>query len=156
VELHFIRPEKLEERILNGDDHAQWIFRYGKLLHGEASLWERYSALLERGPWPDWTRKLDPARRHLQRAFDLLRMGDLGAACDQGLRAADLLARAILLQRKVWPLSRPELPDQLRSIGEPHMVSALETLGEPTPGAPGIEEALSRVASAIGAHGDPL
>lgn len=134
VEAHFLDPTKLEARILAGDDYAQWIFRCGKLLHGQEKTWDHFLAVLEKAPWPEWTRKMNPAKRHLTRAEALLGMGDLDAACEQGLRAADLLARSVLLRAHQWPLSRPELADQMRALSERDLADALDTLGEAAPG----------------------
>lgn len=145
VELHFIDPADLRQRILGGDDFAQWIVRNGRLLHGPTADWLRFQDALDRAPWPRGDRKLEPARRHLARSVDLLEMGDLDASTDQGLRAADMLARRILLSARLWPLSRPELPSQLRSSGEHELAEALEVLGARDITKHGLESALETV-----------
>ena len=66
-------------------------------------------------------------------ALDLLAVGDVEAASEELMFAVTHVARAILLKEGVFPLSRPELPAQLRD-SEPDIARLLEDLisGDPT------------------------
>jgi hypothetical protein len=55
-------------------------------------------------------------------------MGDLDAAHEQALSYFTHIARAELIDRGVYPASRPELPKQLRSIGDSRLAHSLEQL----------------------------
>ena len=49
---------------------------------------------------------------------NLLSIGDTEAALEQEISYFTHLARAVLIEHAVYPASRPELPNQLREIGE--------------------------------------
>ena len=70
---------------------------------------------------------MDHARKRMNVALELLEMGDVEAASEELMFAASHVARAILLERGVFPLSRPELPAQLRDR-EPDIARLLEDL----------------------------
>jgi hypothetical protein len=61
-------------------------------------------------------------------AIDLLDMGDSDAAEEELLSAASQLARALMLRSLVFPLSRSELPRQLRKIHIDRLANLLELL----------------------------
>jgi hypothetical protein len=61
---------------------------------------------------------------------DLLQIGDADAAREQALSYLTHLARAELLEKGVYPASRPELPEQLRKIGDHHLARRLDCLLE--------------------------
>lgn len=61
-------------------------------------------------------------------AKTVLKTGDVDAAWEEYLFAASNLARAQLLKALVFPLSRAELPQQLQSIKDNTLASALEAL----------------------------
>lgn len=60
-------------------------------------------------------------------ALELLEVGDVEASSEELMFAASHVARAILLKQGVFPLSRLELPAQLRD-GEPDIARLLEDL----------------------------
>jgi hypothetical protein len=132
VELHFQTPERFMDRIASGDDFAQWAVRFGILLCDAPGRWSALRKQLEDAPFPDWARKLPGVQRHVERARALLAMADVDAACEQAMRAADHLGRSLLLQREIWPLSRPELPAQLHGEGFVELSRALDALGGTT------------------------
>ncbi len=61
--------------------------------------------------------------RHLNAVRE---MGDEAAAAELNLSHLTLLARAVLAEHHVFPASRPELPEQLRTIGESRLAAKLE------------------------------
>jgi hypothetical protein len=64
----------------------------------------------------------------------VLNIGYVCAAHEQALTYLTHIARAELLDKKVYPASRPELPKQLRMVGEHGIADCLEYLlrHEPT------------------------
>ena len=62
-------------------------------------------------------------------AFELLEVGDVDAASEELLFAASHVARAVLLKQGVFPLSRPELPSQLKDV-DPSLAGLLAELIE--------------------------
>lgn len=57
-------------------------------------------------------------------------LGDADAAREQALSYLTHSARAELLEAGVYPASRPELPEQLRSIGDYLLAGRLERILE--------------------------
>jgi hypothetical protein len=128
VQVLHVSLDDLRSRVLHGDDFLQWALRFGTPLRGRA-LWEKLRAeLLPTAPWPDPKVKLEQARRRFRVANALFEMGDLDSAGEEARFALSHLARFVLLGRGVFPLSRPELPVQLRAVGDPALASALEAL----------------------------
>jgi predicted nucleotidyltransferase len=123
-----VSEDDLRARALAGDDFVQWALRYGVPLKGR-NLWSSLAReLLPQAPWPDPARKLAQAKKRLVAATDLLEMGDLDAAQEELRFAASHLARAKLIGEHVFPLSRPELPEQLQRVGEERLGSILRLL----------------------------
>jgi len=69
-------------------------------------------------PWPTAQRKKQSAVRGLERAKGLHEFGDAHAAWQEAATALHHWARGVLLEKGVFPLSRPELADQLETVGE--------------------------------------
>jgi predicted nucleotidyltransferase len=117
--------DELRRLVATGDDFAQWALRFGRPLKGR-QLWTALrEELMAIAPWPRAEPKLRLANRRLRAAEDLLEMGDLDATEEEARYALSHLARALLLARGVFPLSRPELPVQLEDIGDTELARAL-------------------------------
>ena len=129
VQTTVLTREDLRERVRAGDDFAQWALRFGVSLRGRRRWQELRRELLEDAPWPSPAVKQEQASRRLRRARDLLDMGDANAAQEDLLYAVSHLARASLLRLGVFPLSRPELPAQLRDADMEELAVLLERLG---------------------------
>ncbi len=153
VEIHFQTPERFTERIVSGDDFAQWAVLFGKVLYDGPGRWVRLRTQVQGAPFPSWSRKLPVVQRHLRRARALLDMGDVDAACEQALRAADHLARAFLLRNHTWPMSRPELPGQLDRAGHVRLARALEALDQITATVDDVRGALELVQAELESAG---
>ena len=116
------------ERVEQRDDYPIWALRFGVPLHDPDRWWESQVGNENRHPhWPDWTTKVDRAVKRIRMATALLDTGDSDAAAEEFLYAASHIARAILLRRRVFPLSRPEIPGQLRPY-DPELARALDQL----------------------------
>jgi predicted nucleotidyltransferase len=121
-----LSSEEIVKRVSEGDDLAQWSLRFGVPLSGREG-WERLKDdVLPNAPWPSSDRKFELATKELDYAGDLRAMGDHDAAQDELKAALGHLARGLLLERRTFPLSRPELSDQLREAGLGAFASLLE------------------------------
>ena len=104
-------------RLGEGDDYPGWALRFGVPLRDPDGWWaEQAAAEAENPHWPDWRPKVKHAMNRVRMASALLDTGDVDAASEELLFAASHVARAVLLKRGVFPLSRPELPSQLEDV----------------------------------------
>ncbi len=129
------------DRLACGDDFPHWAVRYGRLLSDQSRWWEtlRQNPALQK--WPNWRRKRDQVRGRLRFATPLRKSGDLEHAREELLLAARHLARAILLKERVFPLSQPELPGQLREIDQSKVAGLLDSLVDDDAGEAALEKA---------------
>ena len=128
VQVIAIPARELRERAAAGDDFVQWALRFGEPISARRKWQELREQLLPSAPWPDPARSAGRARRALRFSRDLAAMGDIQAAQEQSLLGVSHVARAALLQARVFPLSRPELSDQLESIGDQALADSLRRL----------------------------
>lgn len=141
------------EQIRSGDDVAQWAARFGRPLFGESRWSSLVRTALRGAPWPDHRVKLRQSRRRLEVSRWLLDAGDASSAQKELVYAASHLARAILFDREVFPLSRPELPAQLRGVDEGVIAGIVESLASTPIGSVG---ALNHIWAAIERRGTEL
>lgn len=131
IDLRCCGHDEVLQKLKDGHDYLFWTVRYGR-------------ALFERGSWwttlrTDWKDRLSlpsvtEARERAQKAERLYQkmtdFGDTDAAADLELSMLTCLGRAALSEANVFPKSRPEIPYQLREIGErelaDRLVSAIE------------------------------
>ena len=120
---------KFLRKLAEGDDYPSWALRFGVPLHDSDGWWAKQVAMEAENPhWPDWRPKIAHAKKRLSIASELLEIGDLDAACEELMFAASHVARATLLKRGEFPLSRPELPAQLDQMMEQTLSQLLESL----------------------------
>ncbi|MCY4455198.1 MAG: hypothetical protein OXC56_02680 [Chloroflexi bacterium] len=111
----------------SGHDYLAWTVRFGRPLFERDGTW---AAL--RADWIDRvaTPSADEARVRAQKMQrlrdDMLAVGDHDAAADLEISMLTHLARAALSEAGVFPLSRPELPGQLRDIGDHALADRLD------------------------------
>ena len=132
ADLHLQQESRahLLERLHTGDDYPVWALLFGKALHDPDGWWAKAAAEEQASPHtPDWTPKVARAEKSLKWAAELLDAGDADAFEEQCLYAASHVARAVLLERGVMPLSRPEMADQVRE-SNPELARALDELAE--------------------------
>ena len=116
------------KRLKEGDDYPAWALRFGIPIHDPGGWWAEQAASEAATPhWPDWRAKLEHARKRTRMASGLLEVEDSDAASEEFLFAASHIARATLLRAGVFPLSRPELPSQLKAV-DPNLARLLELL----------------------------
>lgn len=126
VDLRTFDKVGVEEALRSGNDLLSWCIRYGEPVCEKDNYWSDLVAL--------WKGKLGlpPASVALERAQKserLLRemssVGDDDAALEIYLAMLTQLARARLIERGIYPASRPELPKQLQAVGEGALASDL-------------------------------
>lgn len=130
VHLHFEDIEKFRQRLDKGDDYVISSVRYGKLLYDRSNLWKTLLPRIESATWPESRDKIRHAERRIRLGNELLEMNDIDAATEEYLFAATQIARAILLRNKIFPLSRPELGNQLLDLGQGDLAADIQMLIE--------------------------
>lgn len=127
VDLRVFEESDVELRISEGDEVLGWALRFGVPLLDRDCFW---SALVA-----DWSGRLPlpsadaaewRASRALRAAAGLREAGDTDAAEETQRAALTQRARAKLIRAGVFPLSRPELPDQLILLGEHELAAELD------------------------------
>lgn len=103
-----------------GEDFEAWCVRFGIPLH-DNGIWARITQSPAASEWPKWQLKVVHGARRLFLADTLLETGDRDAAAEETVYVLGHAARGILLRAGVFPLSRPELAEQVRNIGYPHL-----------------------------------
>ena len=128
VHLQQYSRSRFLKRLEDGDDYPGWALRFGIPMHDPNGWWaKQVAAELDNPHWPDWRPKVAHARKRMSMASELLDVGDVDAASEELMFAANHVARAALLKHGVFPLSRPELPSQIEGI-EPSLAYLLELL----------------------------
>jgi hypothetical protein len=120
-------PE-FRENLKRGEDFESWCVRLGIPLSDGAGHWATAVASEEAKQWPRWELKVTHGARRLFLAHSLFEMGDNPAASEELVYTLGHIGRGLLLKSGTFPLSRPELAEQLRQLGYPHLASIHETL----------------------------
>ena len=127
VDVRSYAASMVPELIRKGHDLLGWAIRYGVVAYERNSYWSH----LRR----DWMPNLPfpssaIAEERAERAEGLLRklqaIGDDDASAEQYLSVLTHRARSFLLRRGVFPISRPELANQLRQAGQSELAMQLE------------------------------
>jgi len=126
VHLHYETRDHFLERLRDGDEFVAWAVRYGQPLADPDGWWEK--VLRMHFPWPDWKQKIEHIDKRLGMAEKALADRDEAAAEEELLMAASHCARAQLLRAHIFPLSRPELPEQMKSLGNQRLSLLLSQL----------------------------
>jgi predicted nucleotidyltransferase len=120
--------ERFRERAERGDDYAISALRFGRTLYDPTRLWTSVRDQFAVSRWPDWRDKMKYAARRVSFGDALLEAGDIDAAAEEYLLAATQIGRALLLRRRIYPLSRPQLVSQLQAAAESRLAEIVETL----------------------------
>ena len=114
-------------RLREGDDFVAWCVRLGVPLFS-SEIWDAIRSSEEARIWPNWKLKIQHAVRRLILASDLFRCGDYSASSEEVLYSVGHIGRAVLLKLRIFPLSRPEMVEQLNKCGEPVLSGMLGRL----------------------------
>jgi hypothetical protein len=125
----------IDAQLNSGHDMLGWAVRFGRVLFQRDGFWDRVvDSWGQRLPLPSSKLARERAAAAYRHLTNVLQFGDADAAHEQGLSYVTHLARAELLDRGVYPASRPELAEQLRAIGDVRLAEWLDRLlsGEST------------------------
>jgi hypothetical protein len=129
VDLRVFPASTLTSQIAGAHDLLGWAVKFGKPLFQRHRFWD-----VVVGDWKDSlplpSAKLtrERARNGYKRLGKVLALGDMYAAHEQAISYLTHLARAELLDRGIYPASRPELASQLRAAGISGIADQLDRL----------------------------
>ena len=116
-------PRKLRDR----HEYLAWTVRFGQPLFDRDGWWAALRAEWEgQLALPPAATARERANRMERLRDDMLAVGDHDAAAELEISMLTHLARAALSEAGVFPLSRPELPGQLREIGDRPLADRLD------------------------------
>lgn len=131
VDLRVYSAAEVDARLAAGHDMLGWAVRFGRVLFQRHCYWDRIiESWRDRLPLPSSKLARARAARAYRRLANLFHLGDTDAVREQALSYLTHSARAELLERGVYPASRPELPEQLRRIGDYHLADWLDRMLE--------------------------
>jgi len=119
----------IDARLAKGHDMLGWAVKFGRVLFQRQCFWDQVvDSWRDRLPLPPSKVARGRAAAAYRRMTNLFKLGDADAMREQALSSLTHSARAELLERGVYPASRPELPEQLCKIGEFHLAGLLDRL----------------------------
>ncbi len=117
VDIRFIDVNRADEQIEAGHEVICWALKFGIALFDRHGIWKSLKRKwINRIPLPSIAQAEERAFKSFDRAKELLDSDDVAAANDLLLAAVTQFVRARLIQHKIFPASRPELPGQLREV----------------------------------------
>lgn len=126
VDLRCFDWDRVDEELRRARDMLVWSVRFGKTLYDPDDRWDGLTSRWQgRLPLPDAaeaTRRAEVTRAQME---SMRAVGDTDAGNDLNLSYLTHLARARLSEAGLFPASRPELPTQLRGIGQQDLAAAL-------------------------------
>ncbi len=127
VDLQQLEETEVPRKLADGHDFLSWAVRFGRPLFEREQWWSRLRANWNhRLSLPSAAEARKRARRAQQLHKEMLSLGDHDAATENYIAMLTQLARAALSDVGVLPRSRPELADQLRSIGNQPLADRLD------------------------------
>jgi len=137
IDIRIYCSSDVEDSIERGHDMLGWAVKFGKVLFQRDGYWDEVvRRWKDRLPFPDVDSAYARASDSYRWLSEFHAAGDTDAACEHALSYLTHLARAALVERGVYPASRPELPGQLREAfaDAPPVTEWLERLlsGDPS------------------------
>lgn len=127
VDLRQYEQDDVSKKLAAGHDYLSWTVRFGRALFERNAWWTRlWAEWNDRIPLPSATEARKRARKTKRHYDNVLAVGDRDAAAELQVSMLTHLARAALSSAAVFPRSRPELPGQLRGIGEKALADQLD------------------------------
>lgn len=119
VDLRGYDKAKISQMLAGGHDYLSWTVRFGQVLFERDGWWTKLRAdWNDRLCLPSVTEAFARAERAKCLSMELRETGDEDAADELQLSMLTHLGRAELSDARVFPKSRPEIPEQLREIGQ--------------------------------------
>ena len=117
VDIRFVSVDGIDKQISEGQEIVCWALQFGCALYDPKLFWHRMGRLWAgRVPLPSAAEARARGIKNLARAVEMLEFGDESAADDLVLSALTQFVRERLISGGVFPASRPELPNQLRTL----------------------------------------
>ena len=137
IDVRAYAPSDVDSSLESGHDMLGWAVKFGKVLFQRDGYWDEVvRRWKDRLPFPDIDSAYTRASDSYRWLSDFHSVGDTYAAYEHALSYLTHLARAALVERGVYPASRPELPGQLREAyaDAPPVAEWLERLldGQPS------------------------
>ena len=127
VDFRWHQTDKIEGEIEGGNDLLGWCVMFGKPIYEVDEYWTRLRAKWEgRVPLPSLTVSQQRERKAAELLKTMEEIGDRDAIAEQSLTLLTHKARSRLIERGVYPRSRPELAEQLRAMGESVLAKELD------------------------------
>ena len=127
IDIRKAKVDGVEKNIRSRQDLAIWAVRFGQPLLDKDGIWNGITRRWRnRLPLPDPAVALDRAAAARIRMEKMCAVGDEEACAELEISYRTHLARASLATAGVQPASRPELPSQLRELGETALAVDLE------------------------------
>jgi hypothetical protein len=116
IDLRVYSAANIDVQIASGHDLLGWAVKFGKALFQRHRCWDKIiDVWKDRLPLPSAALARERAASAHERLAKVLESGDTDAVHEQAVSYLTHLARAELLDRGVYPASRPELASQLRA-----------------------------------------
>jgi hypothetical protein len=118
----------VDAQIASGHDLLGWAVKFGRVLFQRDNYWDKLvNSWRDRLPLPSAAAARERAASAHRRLAKVLEFGDADASLEQAVSYLTHLARAELLDKGVYPASRPELPSQLRAIDRFQIAERLDS-----------------------------
>jgi hypothetical protein len=129
IDLRAYSAAQVEPHIGSGHDLLGWAVKYGRVLLQRDHYWDKIAnSWQHRLPLPSAALARQRAANAYRRLVEVAESCDTDAVHEQALSYLTHMARAELLDRGVYPASRPELVGQLRAIGGAQIAVWLDRL----------------------------
>jgi hypothetical protein len=129
IDLRVYSVVAISAKIASGHDLLGWAVKFGKVLFQRDHCWDTIiDDWKGRLPLPSPALARERAAASHGRLAKVLQSGDRDAIREQAISYLTHLARAELLDRGIFPASRPELPSQLRATNSSVIGEQLERL----------------------------
>lgn len=127
VDLRIFKACEVTTLVREGNDLLGWSIKFGKPLLDKNDSWLKIVRTLDSEvPLPSAKTALERAHKANDLLKLLIEIGDLDAIHEQLLTLLTQLSRARLINRGVYPISRPELAEQLETIDENKLAALLK------------------------------
>ncbi len=129
IDLRVYAASEVDGQIALRHDLLVWAVKFGRVLFQRDQYWDQVvDAWMDRLPLPSAAMARQRATGAYRRFVKVFELSDADAAYEQALLYVTHLARAALLDRGIFPASRPELAGQLRAIGNDTLADRFEQI----------------------------
>lgn len=127
VDLRVYSLPGIEDKLERGHDLLTWSIKFGRVLYQQHDFWDKLvGSWCYRLPLPSAKLARERAAVVYRHLVEFLKLGDENAAREQAISYLTHLARAELIERRIFPASRPELAKQLRQVNDSELAENLE------------------------------